>query len=111
MDICLKNGTIIEKDKICILNGTNEAAQHFTQSLFSTQHLPCILKGKNDLDLSVRTEIQNKSFLIPPKCIFHQDYIENLEKITTDLYDFIVIDPPWSNKFIKRARHAWSENR
>lgn len=22
----------------------------------------------------------------------------------TDLYDFIVIDPPWSNKYVKRAK-------
>lgn len=46
------------------------------------------------------------NFLIPPHCKFRQGDIRDIEDYLPrqTKFDFIVIDPPWSNRFVKRAR-------
>ena len=53
----------------------------------------------------ILTALQSK-FLIPPCSTFLVSDIEHIGKLLTigQKYDFIVIDPPWSNKSAKRAR-------
>ena len=69
--------------------------------------------GKNDLgnimgasELStVFTKVRECNYLFPRGCKF---YCKNVKDILNDLsgerYDFVLLDPPWWNKYIRRKR-------
>lgn len=70
-----------------------------------------IFHGQNNLSHGVVTEINSEEYLIPPKCRFFnkpvdkiQDYLDVDEK-----FDYIVIDPPFRCKYIKRLKKTCPE--
>ncbi|KAG4075321.1 hypothetical protein HA402_003112 [Bradysia odoriphaga] len=62
------------------------------------------LNGKNTLDNAILTNISGQTYLIPPKCKFTNSCVSAIDKFADEFYDFIVIDPPWWNKYIRRLR-------
>lgn len=62
------------------------------------------LNGKNTLTDAILTNISDQTYLIPPNCTFTNSCVSRIKDIASDFYDFIVIDPPWWNKFIRRVR-------
>uniref|UniRef100_A0A0A9ZE37 Methyltransferase-like protein 4 n=2 Tax=Lygus hesperus TaxID=30085 RepID=A0A0A9ZE37_LYGHE len=50
-------------------------------------------------------QIRGRSYVIPPNCSFVCSQVENIVKeLDGKQFDFILIDPPWWNKSIRRKR-------
>ncbi|KAL0278523.1 UNVERIFIED_CONTAM: hypothetical protein PYX00_000329 [Menopon gallinae] len=65
------------------------------------------LRGENDNDEAVLETVGNDKYLFPKKCIFYSYDIKDINIHLKDaLYHFILLDPPWWNKFIRRKRKA-----
>ncbi len=62
------------------------------------------LNGSNTLDNAILTRISSQTYLIPSNCKFTNSCVSEIDKFANELYDFIVIDPPWYNKYIRRVR-------
>lgn len=63
--------------------------------------------GENNLDIGmVVTMDDGFKYLIPKKCKFFNKKIEDIQKFlpSSQKFDFIVIDPPWTNRYIKRLK-------
>lgn len=66
-----------------------------------------VLMGQNSLNHVVLTKIAEQTYLIPSKCKFIKNDVAHMpEQLNDDLYDLIVMDPPWWNKYIRRCKHA-----
>lgn len=63
---------------------------------------PCF-HGGNNQDVFIKFPFINENYLIPPNCRFFNKSIFDInEEIGT--FDFIVMDPPWRNKYIRRIK-------
>jgi N6-adenosine-specific RNA methylase IME4 len=62
--------------------------------------------GENNLETGVITTIDGFKYLIPPRCRFFNKNIKDMKNFlsSTEKFDFIVIDPPWTNRYIKRLK-------
>lgn len=70
-----------------------------------------VLSGRNNTDIPIISQIGQDTFLIPPYCKFFQNdvlLIDNL--LPNSNFDFVSIDPPWWNKYVRRARNANSKS-
>lgn len=93
-------------------NLTNETLKQF---LDQWQSVECSyganFNGGNESKNPVIIELNGTSHLIPPKCTFSNADIQTIERIgAADGYDFIIMDPPWWNKYVRRSRKFNSEN-
>lgn len=64
-------------------------------------------KGVNTLSQSIVVNIDDHDYIIPPNCTFFNNDIRNINdfmNISAKTYDFIVIDPPWWNKSLRRIK-------
>lgn len=43
-------------------------------------------------------------YVFPPKCQFYCDNVFNMKNLGNEKYDMILLDPPWTNKYIKRKK-------
>lgn len=43
-------------------------------------------------------------YVFPPKCHFYCDDVVNMKKLGDEKFDIILLDPPWTNKYIKRKK-------
>ncbi|XP_003246632.1 methyltransferase-like protein 4 [Acyrthosiphon pisum] len=43
-------------------------------------------------------------YVFPPKCQFYCDNVFNMKNLGDEKYDMILLDPPWTNKYIKRKK-------
>lgn len=112
IQMCKANKIIELKTDTYNLN--NEMAQLFTDSFYSQRELRLTLHGVNSLDRAMITRLETEEMLIPPNCRFIKDNVTNLANyinIAETFYDLIVIDPPWWNKYIRRAKSANSASR
>ncbi|XP_065226204.1 N(6)-adenine-specific methyltransferase METTL4 isoform X2 [Planococcus citri] len=81
------------------INVANSTLTRLTAS--NDQHFD----GGNSNDQAVAANVRNESYLIPPRCRFYNYDIDRIsEKLSRDepLYDFMLIDPPWQNKHVRR---------
>lgn len=66
--------------------------------------------GENNLKQGKVITLNEFSYLIPPNCKFFCKKIEDIESYlkpnASNKYDFVVIDPPWENRYIKRVKLA-----
>jgi N6-adenosine-specific RNA methylase IME4 len=66
--------------------------------------------GENNLNEGRLMTMNNSCFLIPPHCKFFNKKIEDIESFLppndANKFDFIVIDPPWKNRYIKRVKKS-----
>lgn len=63
--------------------------------------------GENNLEVGIVTTFDDGvSYLIPKKCSFYNKKVEDMSKFlpSSNKFDFIVIDPPWTNRYIKRLK-------
>ncbi|XP_055903803.1 N(6)-adenine-specific methyltransferase METTL4 [Eupeodes corollae] len=69
------------------------------------------LHGANARNNFQTFNLNNQEYLIPPHCQFFNHDLLKLEEISASLtkFDFVVIDPPWKNKYIKRIKKAKQE--
>lgn len=67
--------------------------------------------AENPINQLEITKLNDKQYLIPPKCAV---YCKSIDEINwndlKDSYDFIVIDPPWWNKYIRRTKQFREDN-
>lgn len=77
------------------------------QSVIDTK----VLSGQNTTNSPVISQIEGDTFLIPPNCEFYQIDILLLDHVVPNThFHFVSIDPPWWNKYIRRARNAKTES-
>lgn len=65
--------------------------------------------GENNLAHGKNVSMNNIDFLIPPRCRFYNKSIESISSFLNpssivNKFDFVVIDPPWQNRYIKRVK-------
>ncbi|XP_055849361.1 uncharacterized protein LOC129914236 [Episyrphus balteatus] len=67
--------------------------------------------GANTRNDFQKFTLNNREYLIPPQSRFFNHDLVKLQEIKTclDKYDFIVLDPPWKNKYIRRLKKAKQE--
>ena len=97
-------------------NGKDNAeALDFVQTFYNSvkYNQQSILNCENNSDFTVISEINGESYLIPPKCRFFNNDIKNIGKLLeeNEKFDFIVLDPPWWNKYIRRAKSVNKDQR
>ena len=94
----------------------SELAKRCTDSCVEIYNLPVVDRAllnvfstvvKNSSQSCMLIDALGTKFLIPESSTFLMSDIEDIGKLMNigQKYDFIVIDPPWSNKSVKRARH------
>lgn len=96
-----------------LLSDNNEAArlesQKFYQDTFHDEERN--FYGCNDTDVAIISELKKKEYVFPEKCRFHcydvRDIAKKLE--LSNQYDFILLDPPWWNKSIRRKKTKYSQ--
>lgn len=89
----------------------NRRAQNLALEVQSVVDDSKVLTGRNSTDSPIITQIGNETFLIPPNCQFYQnDVLLMDELIPNSNFHFVSIDPPWWNKYIRRARNANNES-
>ncbi|XP_070491731.1 N(6)-adenine-specific methyltransferase METTL4 [Chironomus tepperi] len=62
--------------------------------------------GENNLNQGVITKINTEEYLIPPKCRFFNKSVDKIQDFLSidEKFDFIVIDPPFRCRYIKRLK-------
>lgn len=62
--------------------------------------------GGNSNILPVRVECNDEEYVIPPGCRFYCGSVKNLKTSLPEdaKFDFILLDPPWWNKYIRRRK-------
>lgn len=103
LDDCKTNNLFKESTAI---SRTNENTSFLLfKELCSDNVLNAPMSGRNSSDNAILTNISGQTYLIPPNCKFTNSYVSEIENFAKlDLYDFVVIDPPWWNKYIRRVR-------
>ncbi|XP_071149290.1 N(6)-adenine-specific methyltransferase METTL4-like [Mytilus edulis] len=60
----------------------------------------------------IKVKIKDDFYLLPAECSFIMGDTENLKYFSTILgrnkFDFILLDPPWENKSVKRKKQYWT---
>nr|XP_029734299.1 methyltransferase-like protein 4 [Aedes albopictus] len=89
---------------------SNKIALEFVDEFNRSVHYDVdkVFNGANDSQFIVKTSINNEDYIIPPNCRFFNSDVRNLSDFLTteDKFDFIVLDPPWWNKYIRRTKAA-----
>lgn len=70
--------------------------------------------GHNENDFPIKLTIENAKYLFPPKCRFMSKNVKELQEWqekTKEVFDFIVMDPPWWNKYIRRKKSKMESHR
>jgi hypothetical protein len=74
-----------------------------TRNISLTTKPPILCRNKNSKFIWV-----NSKFLIPSKSSFLLGDVANLDRLIKkdglDLFDFVIIDPPWQNRTVKRQQ-------
>lgn len=86
--------------------GAIEAANHVLKCTeTASARADCNFDGGNANTNSIEVEFNKNTYFVPPTCRFYRgDVIEITQKLKTnlDVYDVIVLDPPWWNKHVRR---------
>ncbi|KAG5329683.1 METL4 protein, partial [Acromyrmex heyeri] len=85
------------------------ASMKFYQDTYSLKNEN--LYGSNDTDDAIVSVAHNKKYVFPKKCTFYCYDVRDIEKKMelSNQYDFILLDPPWWNKSIRRKKMKYAE--
>lgn len=100
----LKPNTLLKNTKALELVDTFTDNDNYDPSV--------VFKGSNDSPFIVICDFFNQSFIIPPKCRFFNSNVSDIHNLLNpddEKFDFIVMDPPWWNKYIRRSKAAKSK--
>lgn len=96
-----------------ILSDNNEAARLASQKFYLDTycHEGENLYGSNHTNNAIISENHNKKYIFPKNCTFYCYDIRDMEKKMemNNQYDFILLDPPWWNKSIRRKKMKCAE--
>ncbi|XP_069682056.1 N(6)-adenine-specific methyltransferase METTL4 isoform X2 [Periplaneta americana] len=87
----------------------NAVAQNKARTFYSTHTVSSSMRfhGENSSNVGLVTEINNEHYLVPANCKFFcydvKDIEEKIDMLTAP-YDFVLLDPPWWNKYIRRKK-------
>lgn len=79
---------------------------HFSSLVYSNEIVTKTLNGQNTLSTSVIASLDDEQYIIPPHSRFISADVLRISESIKELFDLIVMDPPWWNKYIRRARKA-----
>lgn len=87
------------------------ASMKFYQDTYSLKNEN--LYGSNDTNDAIVSVAHNKKYVFPKKCTFYCYDVRDIEKKMelSNQYDFILLDPPWWNKSIRRKKMKCAEAR
>ena len=98
-----------------VASDNNEAARWMSRQLYSDpENLnECFIIGRNINDFSVVALLENKKFVIPKNCEYYCADVREIDQTIPlkNEFDFILIDPPWWNKSIRRKKTKFKESR
>lgn len=85
------------------------ASMKFYQDTYSVKDEN--LYGSNDTNDAIISEAHSKKYVFPKKCTFYCYDIRDIEKKMelSNQFDFILLDPPWWNKSIRRKKIKCAE--
>ncbi|XP_071561403.1 N(6)-adenine-specific methyltransferase METTL4 [Temnothorax nylanderi] len=85
------------------------ASMKFYQDTYSVKDEN--LYGSNDTNDAIISKAHNKKYVFPRKCTFYCYDVRDIEKKMelSNQYDFILLDPPWWNKSIRRKKMKCAE--
>ena len=90
------------------INFMNDFYQNTAQVKYSDFH------GENTLSSGVEIMLEDEKYLIPEHCRFinkNIEYISNYLPFDENTFDFIMMDPPWTNRYIKRIKKSSNQQR
>ncbi|GAB0092412.1 N(6)-adenine-specific methyltransferase METTL4 [Sergentomyia squamirostris] len=92
-------------------NGNEESNQASLEEASKVHNLKCsypVLRGENNNNECIITKLQEEEYLFPPQCRFFQNDVKKIDDFLSsgEVFDLIVIDPPWWNKYIRRVKKA-----
>ncbi|XP_054014301.1 N(6)-adenine-specific methyltransferase METTL4 [Hylaeus anthracinus] len=96
-----------------ITSDNNEAArlasQKFYQDTFTEEEGH--FYGCNDTDIAIISETKDEKYVFPKKCNFYCYDVDSIARMLelNNQYDFILLDPPWWNKSIRRKKTKYLE--
>ena len=81
-----------------------EAAKTFLSAAATIQNDSKIVKDRNNENVVTQLELWNDVFYLPANSQFCRNKIQFLSELVDEGHKFslIIIDPPWTNRFIKR---------
>ncbi|KAK6617250.1 hypothetical protein RUM44_005581 [Polyplax serrata] len=86
---------------------SNRSAKSLADEFYCqlSRHPDFSFHGGNDSTEAISKEIDGEHYLIPKNCLFYCYDVEQLLKhLQGKQYNFILLDPPWWNKFLRRKR-------
>ncbi|XP_025158299.1 methyltransferase-like protein 4 isoform X2 [Harpegnathos saltator] len=96
-----------------ISSDNNEAARLASKKFYLDTycHKDENLFGSNDTNDAIISEAHDKKYVFPEKCTFYCYDVREIEKKMelNKQYDFILLDPPWWNKSIRRKKMKYIE--
>lgn len=91
---------------------TNSKLKEFLKrwNEFATKCQPQFF-AENSKNYYEKIEFSGDQFLIPPNCTMHCKNVQEMDWSKFNcVYDVIVMDPPWWNKYIRRTKQMNEEN-
>lgn len=89
-----------------------QAVAHFMSTSFAIrcQDVTSCAHFLNPVDRCVEEEIYGEKFILPPLSELYKRDVEDLVKLVEKgrTFSFILMDPPWTNRFVKRKRTSGS---
>lgn len=92
---------------------TNERLQQFLNEWRSIEHTvnQSPFNGGNNANKPIIIEQNGINRIIPANCRFFNTNIKDIQEIDqTNAYDFVILDPPWWNKYVRRSRKFHTNN-
>jgi len=86
-------------------NNNNNCARHVSIKFYEATNVQNTFYGQNQNSNLHKAN----GYVFPPNCQFYCDNVMNMKRLGDEKYDLILLDPPWTNKYIKRKKKIKSD--